>query len=550
MNDVNLRHLDQLLKHFEIHLSHSIGLGELEVALCTSKRNVSIVMRKLSEQGWIEWIPAVGRSNPSKLTIKKSLQQAITELLISELNKGSFKLVSRLVDLYGSTAVRALTLATEHLNQTNESSNAVLIASYPWVNTIDPIKTFRHAELHIAKSVYDVLLVQSPDGDLMPSLAHDWVMEDTRMTLWLRPGVYRHDGELLQVQDVVWSIRRLIEGNGPIKELWQCAERVDAVAPNCLVITLKYANKFFPYMLAMSNASIVCRDQQNFGDKYSYHIGTGPFKIEHWCEDSIQLRAHKDYFSTRALLERVTLSHADADMQNMISFNCPSDQVEVQGISALFYLTYRERVDSNISRDTWRQLADYIHQQKQLHDPINAVESLAFDPCKARPMIANAPSLTGKIVLAEPKWTIPYLIRNSQWLHNVIRSTGVELEVVIVSNISNPHLVSELADILLIEDVIETPVDYGTYEWLSVSTGLRFSFDRFKMDEHQAKIKRAISGESPSSELMEMERDLRLSYAYLPLFSGYEEMSRTQQVRGVQVRNTGYSDFYRLWVEQ
>ncbi|MCC4820795.1 transporter, partial [Vibrio lentus] len=135
---------------------------------------------------------------------------------ISELNKGSFKLVSRLVDLYGSTAVRALTLATEHLNQTNESSNAVLIASYPWVNTIDPIKTFRHAELHIAKSVYDVLLVQSPDGDLMPSLAHDWVMEDTRMTLWLRPGVYRHDGELLQVQDVVWSIRRLIEGNGPI----------------------------------------------------------------------------------------------------------------------------------------------------------------------------------------------------------------------------------------------------------------------------------------------------------------------------------------------
>ncbi|MFA0544479.1 ABC transporter substrate-binding protein, partial [Vibrio sp. 10N.222.52.B7] len=109
----------------------------------------------------------------------------------------------------------------------------------PWVNTIDPIKTFRHAELHIAKSVYDVLLVQSPDGDLMPSLAHDWVMEDTRMTLWLRPGVYRHDGELLQVQDVVWSIRRLIKGNGPIKELWQCAERVDAVAPNCLVITLK-----------------------------------------------------------------------------------------------------------------------------------------------------------------------------------------------------------------------------------------------------------------------------------------------------------------------
>ncbi|MCG9641335.1 ABC transporter substrate-binding protein [Vibrio sp. Isolate34] len=550
MNDVNLRHLDQLLKHFDIRLSHSIGLGELEVALCTSKRNVSIVMKKLSEQGWIEWLPAVGRSNSSKLTIKKSLQQAITELLISELNKGSFKLVSRLVDLYGSTAVRALTLATEHLNQTNELSNAVLIASYPWVNTIDPIKTFRHAELHIAKSVYDVLLVQSPDGDIMPSLAHDWVMEDTRMTLWLRPGVYRHDGEILQVEDVVWSIRRLIEGNGPIKELWQCVERVDAVGPNCLVITLKYANKFFPYMLAMSNASIVCRDIQNFDGQYSYHIGTGPFKIERWCQDSIQLRAHKDYFSTRALLERITLSHANEDMQNMISYNCPSDQVEIQSISALFYLTYRERLGSGISRETWCELAGYIHQQKQLYDPINAVESLAFEPCKAQLEIIACPSLRGKIVLAEPRWTIPYLIRNSQWLHDVIRSTGLELEVMIVDNISHPHLVSELADILLIEDVIEAPIDYGTYEWLSVSTGLRFSFDRFKMDEHLSKVKRAISLDSPKSELIKIEKNLRLSYTYLPLFSGYEEMSRTQQVRGFQVRNTGYSDFYRLWIDQ
>ncbi|RBQ30264.1 transporter, partial [Arcobacter sp. FW59] len=149
---------------------------------------------------------------------------------------------------------------------------------------------------------------------------------------------------------------------------------------------------------------------------------------------------------------------------------------------------------------------DYIHQQKQLYDPINAVESLAFEPCKAKPEIIACPSLRGKIVLAEPRWTIPYLIRNSQWLHDVIRSTGLELEVIIVDNISHPHLVSELADILLIEDVIEAPIDYGTYEWLSVSTGLRFSFDRFQMDEHQARIKRAISSELASNELLEIER--------------------------------------------
>ncbi|MCV5961175.1 hypothetical protein OFO30_37905, partial [Escherichia coli] len=79
-----------------------------------------------------------------------------------------------LIDWFGQTAVRSLTIASEKVNELNESKNAILISSYPWVSNIDPAETFRHTELHVVKSVYDGLLTQNSNGGIEPALAHEW----------------------------------------------------------------------------------------------------------------------------------------------------------------------------------------------------------------------------------------------------------------------------------------------------------------------------------------------------------------------------------------
>ncbi|MHC6799276.1 SgrR family transcriptional regulator [Vibrio antiquarius] len=550
MNDVKIRYLELLHRNFDVHLRYPVSLNEMEAILCTSRRNASKILKQLSEIGWIEWEPTVGRSNSSQLTIKKTLQQAINELLVNELNKGSMKLVSRLVELYGLKAARGLTFATEHLNNVDSKLiNSVPVASYPRVKTIDPVKTFRHSELHIAGNIYDVLLTRSPCGKLQPSLAHHWEMEDKVMKLWLRPGVYRHDGDLLSVKDVAWSIRRLIEEDNPVQELWQCVKRVEVLESDCLVIILRYANKFLPYMLSVHNASIVCRDTLHFDAQYHYHIGTGPFKIENWSRDVIQLRAHKEYFATRALLERITLSHSKVEQKNNVNFNLSYNGAKIRNINSLSYLSYRERLSSNISRDTWIELANYIYQQKHLYDPIHAVEDLALRPCNGPSSLNERPNLNGKIVLAEPFFSVPNLKQKSEWLHNVIRSTGLELEIIPMNDINELKSMSEDADILFIEEVIETPFDYGLYEWLVVSTGLKFSFDRYEMNQHQTKIRSALSMDAPFYELMKIEKELRSKSIYLPLFSGYEELLNIQHIDGEENIKTGYIDFTQLWVE-
>ncbi|MDF5653205.1 transporter, partial [Vibrio parahaemolyticus] len=92
------------------------------------------------------------------------------------------------------------------------------------------------------------------------------------------------------------------------------------------------------------------------------------------------------------------------------------------------------------------------------------------------------------------------------------------------------------------------PFEYGIFEWLSIATGLRCSFDQSQMLSHREKVRRAMADDHSLQSLLNLEKALRDQYLYLPLFVGYEEVTKTQQVRGVQVKNTGYSDLHRLWI--
>lgn len=150
--------------------------------------------------------------------------------------------------------------------------------------------------------------------------------------------------------------------------------------------------------------------------------------------------------------------------------------------------------------------------------------------------------------MTEPVWTIPSLIRNTKWLHRVIRSTGLELEVYLVEDISCPEEASHHADLMLVEEVIESPLEYGLYEWLSVSTGLRFALTDQEMEAHQGAIRDAVGADESLQKLTKIEQSLYETKRCVPLFCGQEEVAKAQQVRGVQVNPTGYSDFYKLWI--
>ncbi|ENN6812783.1 SgrR family transcriptional regulator [Vibrio fluvialis] len=551
MNDTYLRRLNQLLQHYPTGAVHSVSIDKLEEVLATSRRNTSLILKHLADIGWVTWKPAVGRSKASQLVVLVSFSGALLEVIIQELSKGRFTLITRLLELYGDDTVLALASATLKQNQWNESNNHLLITRYPAVDTLDPLKTLRLAELQVIKSVYDTLLKQDVMGNLIPALVHFWKQEECRLILWLRPDVVAHNGQKLVAEDVVWSLQRLKNTSGPVQHLFECMVAVNAESDHRIVIELNAPNAFFPYTLAMSNSAILCRPQRNGVDPRKC-VGTGPFSVGSWDDEKLTLIRHQHYYSSKALIEQITLSHSDEQVVRAMSFNQKNGATESSLISALSYLTFNPRSKCGVDADTLTQLYTYLAREKYQFDADNCVENLACDSRGAaghhNAVAFVAPTLKGNIVLAEPIWTIPYLQTVADWLHDAIRRTGLELEVIELQAISEPHSVAHLADMLLIEEVVEQPKHYGLYEWLLVSTGLRFTFTEAEMEQHKQALAQAVSHPEPYCRLQQLEQQLYEQRRCLPLFVGREEVTCTQQVQGIQVNSTGYSDFYKLWI--
>ncbi|ELV8624883.1 SgrR family transcriptional regulator [Vibrio cidicii] len=547
MKEANIRRLNQLLNRYERYHCYQVILDELEQVLSTSRRNVSIILKNLSDLEWIEWRPSVGRGKASQLIIRSSLSDALQQVLKEELKQGRFQLVTRLLELYGATTVNALALATAAQNDWNEANSALLITHYPWVDSLDPQRTVRHAELHVIRSIYDTLLKQNIEGKLKPSLAHDWQMEGDMLTLWLRPDIQRHDGKILSASDVVWSLKRL-QGEGPVVHLFEQVESVSASSPTQVEIQLKRANTLFPYVLAMPHASVVCPEVIHFDDKHCYHCGTGPFRLHHWNNEHLVLKRHEYYFAESALLTQITLSHADEKLANVMSFNQGEGATETTMLSAFSYLTYNQRAQAGIAEEDWHTLFTYLEQRKGQYAPQRAVSGLCSQSEISLISSLAIPQLHGTLVLAEPKWTLPYLQATADWLHQAIRATGLTLQVLELTEISHPESVRAEADLLLIEEVIESPLEYGVYEWLLIASGLRFVFTEHEWRMHHEKIAAAVAADNPVEGLANIEQALYQHRRILPLFAGKEAITKAQQVKGIQVKKTGYSDFYQLWI--
>ena len=79
--------------------------------------------------------------------------------------------------------------------------------------TLDPVDSDSVYESLPLNQIFDGLVDVDPTMHILPALASDWVVsrDGKTYTFKLRPGVRFHDGSLLTVDDVVFTIRRLLE---------------------------------------------------------------------------------------------------------------------------------------------------------------------------------------------------------------------------------------------------------------------------------------------------------------------------------------------------
>ena len=155
--------------------------------------------------------------------------------------------------------------------------------------------------------VFDGLVRFTPDAQIVPGLARDWIVSPDGLTytFHLRTGVKFHDGRPFVARNVATSFQRALDpatkgGRGwPLYPIAGAKDYADGKAktvsgittPNDTTVIIRLAQPFaiFPKLLAMPVASIVPDVvPSNFGE---HPIGTGPWKFVEWKHDDYLLFA-------------------------------------------------------------------------------------------------------------------------------------------------------------------------------------------------------------------------------------------------------------------
>jgi peptide/nickel transport system substrate-binding protein len=184
--------------------------------------------------------------------------------------------------------------------------------------------------------IFDGLVALDAGLNVVPRLADTWtISRDGRTyTIHLREGVLFHDGSPLTAEDVVFSIKRLLDPRRERKSIASsylavirgaeayASGRVSrltgvvALDASQVEIALERPYLSFLEVLAMDDLRIVPRQVVLArGDRAfrSAPVGTGPFRLAEWTRDSLRLVANTSYFAGRPHLDEVVIHFPRAD---------------------------------------------------------------------------------------------------------------------------------------------------------------------------------------------------------------------------------------------
>ncbi len=238
----------------------------------------------------------------------------------------------------------------------------------------------------VMRQIYDTLVVQTEDLELVPGLAESWEQVDENTWLFhIREGVTFHDGSPLTASDVAWTLDRLRnpETGAPAAFLVGFIDTIEAVDEQTVQLTT--ATPFAPLLAHLSHTatSILSEDAVTAaGEDYgtTVVIGTGPFKFVQWDTASqIVLERNDDWWGGEVL-------PAELVFRPIVEGTVRAIELEAGGIDIAYSLEPRDYLRL---QDTPRVVVDEIETLSTAYIGFNAQKE-PFDDVRVRQAINYA----------------------------------------------------------------------------------------------------------------------------------------------------------------
>lgn len=175
-------------------------------------------------------------------------------------------------------------------------------------DSLDPHEVLAAGTKEILFNVYEGLVKPDSEGNLIPAVAGQHEISEDRKTytFTLREGIKFHDGSLVTVEDIQYSIEKCadIENRNPSIAAFLNVKEVRIKNDTQVEIELFEPDTDFLVNLSTVSAAII---PKNNADSTHNAIGTGPYRyLSRSPQENIKMEAFVDYWGQKAEIQNVT----------------------------------------------------------------------------------------------------------------------------------------------------------------------------------------------------------------------------------------------------
>ena len=177
--------------------------------------------------------------------------------------------------------------------------------------TFDIQATNDQATTRIAKQIYETLIFQTPDLELVPGLATEWEeVEENLYEFKLREDVTFHNGEPFTAEDVEFTLRRAVDSP-------TIGHIVGSIDPDTIevvdthTIRVGTSDTFGPFLTHLAHPAVAILNKkavEDGGEDYGTlsAVGTGPFEFEEWISgSSVTANRYEEYWGDAPEISRI-----------------------------------------------------------------------------------------------------------------------------------------------------------------------------------------------------------------------------------------------------
>ena len=335
--------------------------------------------------------------------------------------------------------------------------------------SLDPHKAVAAGTKEVMFNVFEGLVKPTPDGDLIPAVASGYTVspDQTVYTFTLREGVLFHNGDPVEMEDVVYSIERCAD-NSEGTPLIPALSAISDIQSDETTLTITLAQPDSEFLSYLTLAVLPA----DYDGQDTAPVGTGPFKfVSRAAQDSIVLERFADYWGTPAELDKVTfriIENADSLVMSLQSgaidlfshltttqaAQLGDDFQILEGTMNLVQALYLNNAAEPFSNEKVRQALCYAVDKQQIIDlafdgygsPIGSsmypafqkyfVEDLTdyypYDPERAMELLAEAGYPDGfSMTITVPSNYQPH-IDTAQVLVEQLKAVGITAEIQLV----------------------------------------------------------------------------------------------------------------------